>query len=477
MFKRFSINYMVLLFLADGALVQLGLAWAIRLRFTIPFGQEVRPEFIPQWMYVPNVSMYVAVGLLWAAIFLFFSCYTPRRIIFWIDEFQRIMLAHTVAALSLAGLLYLANIPLLRLIFAYFYLLTLVLLLGYRVLLRLWHRLKSDGNTSIARILVVGSGPIGQEIISEFKRQQWPGIEFVGFVDTAPFKQDTQILGLPVLGKLEETPDIVRRQKVDEIIVALPREAHAHLADLVARLHELPVRLRIVPDFFDLAYHGATVENLGGIPLIGLRDPAIDGVQRFAKRLMDIVVALFTLILVSPLLALAALLIKLEDGGPVFYRAARVGENGQLFDMLKFRSMVINAEQTFMERLQQEKSASTLFHKKPNDPHVTPVGRLLRRASIDELPQLFNVLRGEMSLVGPRPELPMLVKEYETWQRKRFAVPQGITGWWQINGRSDNPMHLHTDQDLYYIQHYSLWLDFQILWRTIGAVIRGKGAY
>ncbi|MEZ4711357.1 MAG: sugar transferase [Caldilineaceae bacterium] len=477
MFKRFSINYMVLLFLIDSVLVQLGLAWAIHLRFVIPFGQEVRPEYIPHWMYVPNLSMYIAVGLLWAVIFLFFSCYTPRRIIFWIDEFQRITMAHTMAALSLSGLLYLANIPLLRLIFAYFYMLTLAMLLGYRIFLRLWHRFQSNGNTSVARILVVGAGPIGQEIVSEFKRQQWPGIEFVGFVDTALFKQDTHVLGLPVLGKLDDATDIVRRYHVDEIIVALPRDAHAHLANLVARLHELPVRLRIVPDYFDLAYHGATVENLGHIPLIGLRDPAIDGVQRFAKRLLDVVVALITLILTSPLLALVALLIKLEDGGPIFYRAARVGENGKLFYMLKFRSMVVNAEQKLMEKFQQDHAASTVFHKKPNDPRVTRIGRLLRRTSIDELPQLFNVLHGEMSLVGPRPELPMLVKEYATWQRKRFAVPQGITGWWQINGRSDNPMHLHTDQDLYYIQHYSLWLDLQILWRTIGAVIRGKGAY
>ncbi|MCB9150106.1 MAG: sugar transferase [Caldilineaceae bacterium] len=198
--------------------------------------------------------------------------------------------------------------------------------------------------------------------------------------------------------------------------------------------------------------------------------------QRFAKRLLDILVSLITLLITSPLLALVALLIKLEDGGPSS-TVLPVGENGKLFHMLKFRSMVVNADQKLTENVPPEKSASALFHKKPNDPRVTRIGRFLRRTSIDELPQLFNVLRGEMSLVGPRPELPMLVKEYENWQRKRFAVPQGITGWWQINGRSDNPMHLHTDQDLYYIQHYSLWLDLQILWRTIGAVIRGKGAY
>jgi lipopolysaccharide/colanic/teichoic acid biosynthesis glycosyltransferase len=175
-------------------------------------------------------------------------------------------------------------------------------------------------------------------------------------------------------------------------------------------------------------------------------------------------------------LALISLCIKLEDGGPIFYFAERVGENGKLFRMIKFRSMVVNADKLQLQ-VNQVDSNGNVIHKQANDPRVTRIGRLLRRTSVDELPQLFNVLKGEMSLVGPRPELPWLVAKYEPWQHKRFAVPQGITGWWQVNGRSDNLMHLHTEQDLYYIQHYSLWLDLQILWRTVAVVLRGRGAY
>jgi len=147
-----------------------------------------------------------------------------------------------------------------------------------------------------------------------------------------------------------------------------------------------------------------------------------------------------------------------------------------LFTMYKFRTMVKNAESLhhLVERLDEQ---GHILHKHPDDPRVTRVGRFLRRWSLDELPQLFNVLRGTMSLVGPRPELPYLVERYEAWQRKRFAVPQGITGWWQIHGRSDKPMHLHTEDDLYYIQHYSIWLDIQILIKTFWSVLRGKGAY
>jgi exopolysaccharide biosynthesis polyprenyl glycosylphosphotransferase len=231
-----------------------------------------------------------------------------------------------------------------------------------------------------------------------------------------------------------------------------------------------------VPDYFELAFFGATVETIGTIPMIGLRDPAIDGLQRFTKRLFDLVCSAGALLILAPVMTVAALAIKLEDGGPIFYRAMRVGENGKLFPMLKFRSMLVGADQ-LQPDVNRINGEGQVIHKQPYDPRVTRVGRILRRTSIDELPQLFNVIRGEMSLVGPRPELPWLVESYQPWQRKRFAVPQGITGWWQVNGRSDNLMHLHTEQDLYYIQNYSLWLDLQILWRTLFVVFRGRGAY
>jgi exopolysaccharide biosynthesis polyprenyl glycosylphosphotransferase len=218
------------------------------------------------------------------------------------------------------------------------------------------------------------------------------------------------------------------------------------------------------------------MENIGGIPLIGLRDPAIDGFQRFSKRLMDIALACVGLFFSWPLMLIVAIAIKLEDGGPILYSSIRVGENGRLFYMHKFRSMVIDADK-LQHTVNHIDEYGQLIFKHVNDPRITHIGRFIRRTSIDELPQLFNVLKGEMSLVGPRPELPWLVESYEPWQRKRFAVPQGMTGWWQVNGRSENPMHQNTEQDLYYVQHYSLWLDIQILWRTISVVIRGRGAY
>jgi lipopolysaccharide/colanic/teichoic acid biosynthesis glycosyltransferase len=175
-------------------------------------------------------------------------------------------------------------------------------------------------------------------------------------------------------------------------------------------------------------------------------------------------------------LLIIAILIKLESPGPVFFLQERIGEHGRRFKMIKFRSMYVDADKRWREVARRDESGR-LIHKMHDDPRVTGIGRKLRRTSLDELPQLFNVLRGEMSLVGPRPEMPYIAAEYEPWQWQRFRVPPGITGWWQVNGRSDKPMHLHTEDDLYYIQNYSFWLDLRILFKTVSVVFGGNGAY
>jgi exopolysaccharide biosynthesis polyprenyl glycosylphosphotransferase len=194
------------------------------------------------------------------------------------------------------------------------------------------------------------------------------------------------------------------------------------------------------------------------------------------KRAFDLSFGFLALLLALPIMILSALLVYLEDGSPVIFRQHRVGKDGQLFEIFKIRTMVKNAEELQVQSEMYDADGN-LIHKMKDDPRVTSVGRLLRRFSLDELPQLFNVLAGSMSLVGPRPELPYLAEKYEPWQRQRFDVLPGITGWWQINSRSDKPMQLHIEDDLYYIQNYSIWLDLRILVRTIWVVLSGKGAY
>jgi exopolysaccharide biosynthesis polyprenyl glycosylphosphotransferase len=194
------------------------------------------------------------------------------------------------------------------------------------------------------------------------------------------------------------------------------------------------------------------------------------------KRVFDIICSLVLILMSLPVMAMVGIAIKLDSPGPVLFKQKRVGENGQVFTMYKFRSMVVDAEKRQAE-VNKTNEAGQVVHKSKNDPRITRVGNLIRSTSLDELPQLFNVFFGDMSLVGPRPELPWLVEKYEPWQHKRLAVPQGITGWWQVNGRSDKPLHLNTEDDLYYVQHYSLLLDLWILWKTFAVVLKRQGAY
>jgi exopolysaccharide biosynthesis polyprenyl glycosylphosphotransferase len=210
--------------------------------------------------------------------------------------------------------------------------------------------------------------------------------------------------------------------------------------------------------------------------MINLRDPALNDVQRLVKRLFDLILATGLLMVSILPMAIITVLIKLDSEGPVLFRQQRVGENGRLFAMYKFRSMIHGADEMLEQIVERTEDGRVLF-KKANDPRVTRIGRFLRHTSLDELPQVFNVIKGDMSLVGPRPELPWLVGQYEPWQHKRLAVPQGMTGWWQINGRADKPLHLHTEDDLYYVQNYSLWMDIYILLKTPWVVVRGKGAF
>lgn len=303
------------------------------------------------------------------------------------------------------------------------------------------------------------------------------GLNLTGFLGDAPENESNpDEFVIHVLGRVEDVREVVKEQSIHDVVIALPQREYAQINELVLALHDLPVQVRVVPDYFSLALYRATVEDFGGLPMINLRDPALNEVQRLVKRIFDLVIAGTLIAILALPMALITLLIKLDSPGTTFFRQQRVGENGRLFSMYKFRSMIPDADKLIDEMTEISEDGHLLF-KKENDPRVTRVGRFLRHTSMDELPQLFNVIKGDMSLVGPRPELPWLVGQYEPWQHKRLAVPQGMTGWWQINGRADKPLHLHTEEDLYYVQNYSLWMDIYILFKTPWVVVRGKGAY
>ena len=467
MLKRFGINYVLFSLAVDVACVLGAFLFGLYLRATLPYGRVgLHPDGIPGPIF------YAIAVLLWVLIAFTASLYDPRRIYKAVDEYQILALTVGFFSLSVAGVLYFAFRDTSRLLIVYA-LTTLTVATGaWRTVARVTFRLLKAPPVK-SRVLIVGAGKVGRELARMVGEYAWTGLELVGYLDDDPVKRAN---GLPVLGPVDEVRRVVEAHRVDEVVIALPRRAHERLNQLVAALHELPVHARVVPDYFALALYRAEVDDFAGIPMIDLRAPALNDYQRVVKRLFDLVLGGLLTLLAAPLMALIAAAIKLSSRGPVLFHQQRVGENGRLFTMYKFRSMVCGAEamQCAVNEIDEE---GHVIHKVADDPRVTRVGRFIRRTSLDELPQLFNILKGDMSLVGPRPEMPWLVEEYEPWQRTRFAVPQGLTGWWQVNGRSDKPMHLHTEEDLYYVQNYSLLLDMLILWKTVGAVMRGKGAY
>jgi exopolysaccharide biosynthesis polyprenyl glycosylphosphotransferase len=417
------------------------------------------------------LQLYFAVAVVWAVVFLLL---VPQRAIFWrglTEAMGRLVGAVALASLAFAGLLYLSFRDVSRLQFVYFAIADLFALIVLHMAVRVYVRYSGQSGMQ-RRVLIVGTTIAGEQLAREFAAHPWTGLRVVGQTGDHDAERD----GLPLLGSVEETPRIVVDHRIDEVVFALPPQQRDWVVRLSLQLQQHPVMLHMAPDVFDLAFARTPVQALGGVPVISLRESALTDPQRVLKRFFDVAASLVLLMVLAPLFGLIALLIKLESRGPVFFAQERIGQHGQRFRMLKFRSMYEDAELRWQEVARRDEGGR-LLHKSNDDSRVTRVGRKLRRTSLDELPQLWNVVRGEMSLVGPRPEMPYIAAEYEPWQWQRFRVQPGITGWWQVNGRSDRPMHLNTEDDLYYIQNYSFWLDLRILLKTVSVVLHGHGAY
>lgn len=457
MLKRHTIPYPTILLFLDGLLVMAAL-W-IALVIT-PHPAKLNP------------LLTVLFALVWVVVLAQLGTYNPEKNLRVVDEVYNLLVGALIALILIAGILYIAGVPLTRTVFAHFAVITLALQLVSRLVYRLIFQ-KGIRQRSQQRILIAGAGSVGRRFATEIDDFSQVGYTLAGFIDDDP----ELVLQQPdVLGSIDQAAELIAAHHIDNMIIALPQWAYERVNALMESIHTLPVRVWVIPDYFALMLSKASVWNFVGVPMITLHSPALTPRQRLAKRVFDLALTLPLFVLSLPLYALAALLVRLDSSGPVLYRSTRVMQNGKTFHMLKFRTMDVGAHEDLPDLMAAD-ARGNLHYKRPDDPRVTKVGRFLRRTSLDELPQLINILRGEMSLVGPRPELPELVRLYQPWQRMRFAVPQGLTGWWQVNGRSDKPMHLHTDEDLYYIQHYSLWLDLQILVKTVLLILRGKGAY
>jgi exopolysaccharide biosynthesis polyprenyl glycosylphosphotransferase len=464
--------YVLSLYSSDLLATVLSMMLAQFLRAALPYGLPFEP-----FGGGLTIGIGVVALLIWTITLRGFSAYDTNRVSRPIDEIVALLGAIAVSALLLAGALYLFYRGLSRLLFVYFVLSNMLLLPTARAIVRRAFRIRGVQPEATRRVLVVGAGKVGRQTALLLQERGWMGLELVGFLDDDPDKLGQHVAGSEVLGPLSQAREQVIRHRVTEVIIALPLHAHQLLRPLVSELNETPANVGIIPDLFPLAYMRPTIGLLGDMPLVVLKEPVLSGSMLLAKRVLDLAVALGALALLWPAMLIISLLVKLDSPGPVLFKQQRIGWHGDLFTIFKFRTMVVGSEGKMEAIVDRSAEGKRFLRKDLPDSRITALGHHLRRWSLDELPQLFNVLKGEMSIVGPRPDLPLLAQDYEPWQRRRFSVPPGITGWWQVTGRSDKPSTLHTQEDLYYVRNYSLLLDLRILLRTVGAVIRGRGAY
>lgn len=410
--------------------------------------------FVEFWP-VPAVYSVVMLGI-------FFSqrMYQRRRPVGHLDEFFKIIFHNvttmlvTVAVLTLA----LPDLTYHRPFILYATGLNIILLTALRAVHAQVQWQAQARGVGDDRVLIVGTGEIGQMLLQKIQQNRRLGYQVVGFIDSGKGDRHQRIMGLPVLGSLVDIPWVIERYGVDDVIIGLPESSHYDLVGIISLCEREKVGVRVFPDVFQIMASEVGIGDLGGLPLLTIRDVALQGWKLTLKRGMDVVISAIALVVLSPFMLLTALLIKLDSPGPVFYIQERMGLDAKPFKMIKFRSMRMDAE------------ADGPGWTRPDDPRRTKLGSIMRRFNIDELPQFINVLMGDMSLVGPRPERPVYVEQFRQSIPRymdRHREKAGITGWAQVNGlRGDTSIIERTKYDLWYIENWSLALDIKILLRT-----------
>jgi exopolysaccharide biosynthesis polyprenyl glycosylphosphotransferase len=393
------------------------------------------------------------------------------------DEYKRVLNASLLTAGLVGVSCYLAKFPLSRGFFFLAFAVGIPLLLAGRLLgRRTLQKVRSRGNL-LQGVLLAGSAGHIDEIAHVLHRESWLGYDVVGAITPRTDPRSETPSGIPVLGHTDEITALVKKTDPDIIFLAGGAvSSAATMRQLVWELEQHQVQVVVAPSMTDISAERVKVRPVGGLPLMHIEPPTWVNASRVGKRSFDLVGSVLLLVLFSPLLVAATLAIKLANRGPLLFRQTRVGRNGVEFSCLKLRTMVVDAEARLPE-LHAEQGYEYGLFKMRNDPRITRPGRWLRRFSIDELPQLLNVLRGQMSLVGPRPPLPLEVERYRDDAARRLHVRPGLTGLWQVSGRSDLTYEEAVRLDLYYVDNWSMLQDVAILVRTVGAVLRSRGAY
>ena len=464
-----------LLVVTDVFLINAAFGVAYYLRYELQWLRDLDPSTYRRFdAYLP-FALILTLLLLFA--YRVDGAYEFRRDSSLVEEAYRITAGTATAIIIMVAIAFFTRPQLnSRLIYVYTGILIPVFLIVSRIAFRAWlWRLRRRG-IGVDRLLIVGAGEVGRMVMRSVVAQPELGYEIIGFLDDDPGKSNTALGRLRGLGTLDSLQDVLKSMPIDEVIVALPWHAHRKIVQVVQEVQQANVRPRIVPDLFALMLGRVQLDQINGIPLIGMQPVAITGFNLAVKRLLDVLVSILALTLAAPFWLLIPIAIKLDSPGPVLFNQVRIGRAGRPFVVHKFRSMVVDAEEQ-KDSLRSLNEADGPLFKIKEDPRTTRVGRLIRRTSLDELPQFLNVLKGDMSLVGPRPALPEEVAQYEEWHKRRLEASPGITGLWQVSGRSLVGFEEMVLLDTFYCENWSFGLDLKILFKTIPRVILGEGAF
>ena len=467
--------YALVIALCDALLINGAVAGAYWARYVGRWVVTIdESNYVPFSEYLP-ASLFLTVALL--IIFKFEGLYTSRRGVSWLDRavtiFQGTLVG--IAMLIVAFFLY-RPFFYSRLMFAFAGVFIVLVLAAFRFVLGVvLGRLRRRG-IGVQNLLIVGAGERGRALMRTIVARPELGYRVIGFLDDDPARNATNLGRFPALGAINGLARILSEQRPDEVIVTLSADRHLQILRILNECEKHKVRVKVVPDLYEMTLNRVAVDDINGIPLIGVREVNIRGWNFAVKRAIDIVLCLVTAVVLSPLFVLAAVALVLDTPGPIFFKQIRIGRGGKPFVCYKFRSMRDGAEKELDQLADMNEATGPLFKIK-NDPRLTRMGRFFRRTSLDEFPQIINVLRGDMSLVGPRPPLPQEAAQYEEWHKKRLEVAPGMSGLWQVSGRSLLTFDEMVMLDLFYIENWSLSLDLKIMLRTVPSVLLANGAY
>ncbi len=435
-------------------------------------------DFMSNRIKLSNAILCGLLLIVWHSFFNLRGLYRSHRLRGMREEFRQICQASALSAIALLMAAQLGDWNTINLwVVAGFWSFAVIFCSGIRFASRRSLRFLRQRGRNMKTMLIVGGGARGQQFAELISQRKDLGYRLLGFVDSDAAYQNHTLAGAEWLGTLEDLPKIVAREAIDDVAVALPiKSKYAEIQQVITLLEEQGIAIQLLSDFFPRHLARCQSVEFEGEPLLFIHSAPQFSWRTEFKRLFDLVGAVIWLVILSPVFVLISILIKLDSAGPVFFVQERMGYNKRRFRMIKFRTMVLDAEAKMDEIEHLNEKTGPIFKIK-NDPRITRLGRFLRQSSLDEIPQLFNVLLGDMSLVGPRPlSIRDALRLEESWQKRRFSVRPGLTCLWQISGRSNLSFEQWMKLDLEYIDQWSLKLDWQILVKTIPAVLTSRGA-